>query len=268
MEGQRVDTMKNNQQSCDTHMGVNEKGMTLVELMIALTLFMIVIAGIYNTFTFQQEAYLQTESKVNMVQEARAAQFFLARDIKMAGYDPSGYAFTGFTQADVAETSFSMDIASDGNRNNVEITRFALTTEDGNTVDEGLCPDGTNCRLNREWCSADGTCGGLQPIAENVEAIELCYIIDDMRATTAPTELERARISSVIVSLLMRQSYRTNKYRDTNVYMPASGNAQLTPNIIGNRADGWGPFNDSFKRKLVVFEVKSRNIGMNPYSDF
>ena len=84
-----MDTMKNNRQPCNKHMAGNEKGMTLVELMVALMLFLIVIAAIYNTFTFQQQAYMQTESKVNMVQEARAAQFFLARDIKMAGYDPS-----------------------------------------------------------------------------------------------------------------------------------------------------------------------------------
>jgi hypothetical protein len=50
--------------------------------------------------------------------------------------------------------------------------------------------------------------------------------------------------------------------------MPASGNAALTPNIIGDRADGWGPFNDTYRRKLVVFEVKARNIGMNPYPGF
>ena len=52
--------------------------------------------------------------------------------------------------------------------------------------------------------------------------------------------------------------------------MPASGNAALTPDpdFIGDRADGWGPFNDIYRRKLVVFEVKSRNIGMNPYPGF
>lgn len=260
-------TLKRTRQH-DTHMTGNEKGMTLVELMIALTLFVIVIAGIYNTFTFQQEAYLQTDSKVNMVQEGRAAQFFLARDLKMAGYDPSTFALTGFNQADVAETSFSMDIACNGNPASVEITRFALTSDDGETVDDGLCPAGTTCRLSREWCSDDGTCGGLQPIAENVEGLELCYILDNMRATTAPTNLERARITSVMVSLLMKQSYRSNNYSNTNVYMPASGDAELTPNIIGDRADGWGPFNDIYHRKLIVFEVKSRNIGMNPYPDF
>ena len=124
----------------------------------------------------------------------------------------------------------------------MEITRFALTTDDGETVDDGLCPRGTTCRLSREWCSADGTCGGLQPIAENVEALELCYIIENTDATTTPTNDDRAEITSVIVSLLMKQSYRSNKYRNTDVYMPASGNAVLTPDIIGNRADGWGPF--------------------------
>ena len=135
-----MDTMKNNGQLYDKNMVGNEKGLTLIELMVALGMFLIVVAGIYNTFVFQQEAYLQTESKVNMVQEARAAQFFLARDLKMAGYDPSTFAETGFNQADVAEAGFSMDIACNGNPANVEITRFALTTDDGETVDDGLCP--------------------------------------------------------------------------------------------------------------------------------
>lgn len=262
-----METLKKTNQN-DKHIAADEKGLTLIELMVALSLFLIVIAGIYNTFVFQQEAYLQTESKVNMVQEARAAQFFLARDLKMAGYDPTCFALTGFNQADVAEASFSMDIAGNGNPASVEITRFALTSDDGETVDDGLCPEGTTCRLSREWCSDVGACGGLQPIAENVEALELCYIIDNMRATTAPTGEDREQITSVIVSLLMRQSYRSNNYRNTNEYMPASGNAVMTPNIIGARADGWGPFNDTFRRKLVVFEVKSRNIGMNPYPGF
>jgi prepilin-type N-terminal cleavage/methylation domain-containing protein len=262
-----VETLKKTRRD-DKRITADEKGLTLIELMVALGMFLIVVAGIYNTFVFQQEAYLQTESKVNMVQEARAAQFFLARDLKMAGYDPSCFADTGFNQAAKAETSFSMDIAGNGEPASVEITRFALTTDDGETVDDGLCPEDTTCRLSREWCSDDGTCGGLQPIAENVEALELCYIIDNMRATTTPTALDRERITSVIVSLLMRQSYRSNKYRNTDVYIPASGNAVLTPNIIGDRADGWGPFNDTYRRKLVVFEVKARNIGMNPYPGF
>ena len=66
-------------------------------------MFLIVIAGIYNTFTFQQEAYLQTESKVNMVQELTGRAVFLARDLKMAGYDPSTYSPYRLHPADVAE---------------------------------------------------------------------------------------------------------------------------------------------------------------------
>jgi hypothetical protein len=158
-----------------------------------------------------------------------------------------------------------MDINSTGDPGSVEVTRFALTAENGDIIDEGLCPTGERCRLSREWCSDDGTCGGLQPVAEDVEALELCYIVGHVRATTAPTALEREEITSVIVSLLMRQSYRTKGFRNTDVYMPASGDADLTPTLTGNRADGWGPFNDSFRRKLVIFEVKSSNIGMNPF---
>jgi type IV pilus assembly protein PilW len=244
-----------------------QSGMTLVELMIALALFTIVIAAIYQTFTYQQEAYLQTESRVNMVQEARAAQFFLARDIKMAGYDPTTFARTGFNDAERGQIRFSMDIAGNGDTADSEITRFTLTSDTG-TFNDGVCPTGTNCRLSREWCSNSANCGGLQPVAEGVEAIEFCYIIGNLRATTTPTEFERGSITSVIVSVLMRQSYRSRGYTDTTVYTPASVNEELTPLFIGDRPDAWGPFNDPFRRKLVVFEVKARNMGMNPYADF
>lgn len=260
-------TLKSYRQQDNTHMAANAKGMSLVELMVALMMFLIVVAGIYSTFTYQQEAYMQTESKINMVQEARAAQFFLARDLKMAGYDPSTYAHTGFNQADIAEADFSMDIARNGDPDNVEITRFALTDEDGDILEEGLCPSGERCRLSREWCSDEDNCGGMQPIAENVEAFELCYILTNMDATTAPNDLEQGQISSVMVSLLMKQSYRSNNYRNTNTYFPASGDAEFTPDFIGDRSEGWGPFDDNWRRKLVIFEVKVRNIGMNPYPD-
>lgn len=245
----------------------SQSGLTLVELMVALMLFVIVITAIYQTFNFQQEAYMQTESKVNMVQEARAAQFFLARDIKMAGYDPTTFARTGFDQADAGALSFSMDIAGDGNPAAVEISRFVLTSNTG-TYEDGLCPTNMDCRLSREWCANAADCGGMQPLAEGVEAIEFCYIIGNLRATTAPTEFERGRITSVIVSLLMRQSYLSRGYENTNVYIPASANEELTPIFIGDRPDAWGPFDDPYRRKLVIFEVKARNMSMNPYMDF
>jgi type IV pilus assembly protein PilW len=269
MEGRQLDNTLNNTRHNDKRRAANEKGFTLVELMIALVLFLIVIAGIYSTFNFQQAAYMQTESHVNMVQEARAAQFFLSRDIKVAGYDPNQHlARTGFIEAKVAEVGFSVDLAGIGDPNSVEITNFALTTESGTIVDDGICPDGTTCRLSREWGSNAANLGGLQPVAEDVAAIELCYIIGNTRATTTPTNLERDMITAVIVSLLMKQPYRSNKYRNTNVYMPASGNELLTPNFRGDRSEGWGPFNDGSHRKLLVFEVQARNMTMDPYLDF
>jgi len=245
----------------------SQSGLTLVELMVALMLFVIVITAIYQTFNYQQEAYMQTESKVNMVQEARAAQFFLARDIKMAGYDPTTFARAGFDQTDAGALSFSMDVAGNGNPNGVEVSTFALTSGD-ETHEDGLCPDGIDCSLSREWCDEAGDCGGMQPVADNVEAIEFCYIIGNLRATVAPTAFEREKITSVIVSLLMKQAYRSRGLENNEIYMPASADEELTPIFIGDRPDAWGPFNDPYRRKLVIFEVKSRNLGMNPYMDF
>jgi len=62
------------------------KGLTLIELMVALVLSSILIGAIYQTFRSQQKAYVVQDQVVDMQQNARAAISQMMREIRMAGF--------------------------------------------------------------------------------------------------------------------------------------------------------------------------------------
>lgn len=65
----------------------NQKGITLIELMVALIISGITIAGIYNLFTMQSRAYTVQDQVVEVQQGIRSAMEILLRDLRMAGFD-------------------------------------------------------------------------------------------------------------------------------------------------------------------------------------
>jgi prepilin-type N-terminal cleavage/methylation domain-containing protein len=77
------------------------KGVTLIELMVALVLTAVLIAGLYQTFNNQQKTYTVQEQVVDMQQNARLAISKLMRDIRMVGFGnvrPAVLAAMGHTE--------------------------------------------------------------------------------------------------------------------------------------------------------------------------
>ena len=73
-----------------------ENGFTLTELLVAMVIAGVVMAAVYSAYVSQQKAYKITEEVSAIQQNLRAAMFFLERDIRMAGYDPTGTDLFGF----------------------------------------------------------------------------------------------------------------------------------------------------------------------------
>jgi type IV pilus assembly protein PilW len=63
-----------------------DSGFTLVELLVAIPLGLVLIAGIYATFKAQQDSYLAQDQIGAMQQNLRGAMFVITRDLQMAGY--------------------------------------------------------------------------------------------------------------------------------------------------------------------------------------
>lgn len=74
---------------------MNRKGITLIELMVALVIVSTLIAGIYRTFASQQRAYTVQEQVADMQQNVRLAIHRMTRELRMAGYGRMDATFFG-----------------------------------------------------------------------------------------------------------------------------------------------------------------------------
>ena len=65
---------------------LRQKGFTMVELLLALSISSILIAAAYRTFTSQHKVYEVQSDVMEMQQGVRVAMDILTRDIRMAGF--------------------------------------------------------------------------------------------------------------------------------------------------------------------------------------
>src|SRR5258705_10360783 len=66
----------------------DQSGFTLVELMVAMSIFLLILVGIFQVFDPSSRAYSTTERKLDVQQNARVAMDVMSRQIRMAGYFP------------------------------------------------------------------------------------------------------------------------------------------------------------------------------------
>jgi prepilin-type N-terminal cleavage/methylation domain-containing protein len=64
----------------------SKEGVTLIELLIAMLISAILVAGIYRTFIHQQKTYATQEQVADMQQNVRVAINRMMREIRMAGF--------------------------------------------------------------------------------------------------------------------------------------------------------------------------------------
>lgn len=64
-----------------------ENGFTVIELLVALVIFAMVIAGVYRLFVAQSRAYTVQDRVVETQQTIRSAMEVLLKDLRMTGYD-------------------------------------------------------------------------------------------------------------------------------------------------------------------------------------
>lgn len=213
----------------------NMNGFTLIELMVAMVVGSIVMAGIISTHQNQLQSHLTQQSVVDMHQNARAAMHVMKNEIQMAGYDVTKTADATVLTATATDFRFQIDANQDGDCDDAnEDIRYALT--------------GGN--LGRET----GGGGGLQPVAENIDALNFIYYDDTMTAfvPTPGNETELASVRLVQVTIVSRADDPVMSFRhnSTNTYT----------NPIGNTI--FGPVNDTSRRALLSTSVYCRNMGM------
>ncbi|RZB38436.1 MAG: hypothetical protein SRB2_00184 [Desulfobacteraceae bacterium Eth-SRB2] len=224
---------------------VSNQGFTLVELLVGMAVSLLAMGAIYSTFLSQHKSYLVQAEVSAMQQNLRAAMFYMQREIKMAGCDPTGNAGAAIMIANVAELQFTIDENGNGyltdpgppsaNDPNEQI-RYALT----NDVNRDGIADGSPCNLGRETWG-----GGLQPVAENIDALNFVYL----DANGSPT-ITLANIRSVEITIVARTGRALLPSIDNNTYLNQQGTQIL------------GPPNDNLSRRCLTTVIKCRNLGI------
>ena len=237
-------------------------GFTLVELMIALAITGVIVAATYTAYISQQRTYGVQDQVAEMQQNLRAAMTIIADELRMAGYDggagtkdSSCNLYTGSTlpaiqpgvlSLNAQQLDFSMDLNKDGDcADTGENLTYAIYTT-GN---------GVKALGRRDNTTASPA---MQAVAMPFDAIEFIYKDQNGAIVT-----QVANIRNIQISLLARATNFDLKFTNTLTYCPGSNPVDPTTGQCTNPAATiWGPYNDHYRRRLLIAEINSRNIGL------
>ena len=160
----------------------DNQGFSLVELVVAMALTLVVMAGVYKVYVTQQDSYILQEQVAEMQQNGRIAKYVLMRDVRMVGYNPTGKLNAGdFVTSFVARLPDDDLDDSDPDRTSTDSNSIAFTLDDnGNGVldadlDEQIAYRVTGENLQR----FDVGNNAWLTVVENIEALAFAYAFDD-----------------------------------------------------------------------------------------
>lgn len=229
---------------------LKDKGFTLVEIMVSMAISSLVIAGIYGVYTIQQRSYTVQEQVSEMQQRIRSALDFMTRNIRMAGYDPSGVCSSNFIIAD--EDTLIFDVCE---RRTGAQEEFRITLQYDPDPDPPT--DKKTGQLNVTRDDKNTASASPMPLAEGVDAFLFSY--RDEKGKPLPPSPPVQDIKIVEVSMLVRSSYPDPRYTDTITYLPASGNAAdwILASGFTNPPSG---DDKNFHRRLLTTSIALRNM--------
>lgn len=177
----------------------DQDGFSLIELIIVMTISLFIATTVWDVFVSHYKRYQVETAILDAQQNASSGIDMMIREIRMAGYDPTGSAFNG------------NKLLSDGTRPNrvIEATekriRFlADLNGDGNFSDE----DDENEDITYELRNGETTLRrksrrGGQPLAENIESLHITYLDKYGRMIPAPV-LDTSRIRGIEIYIRSR----------------------------------------------------------------
>lgn len=178
---------------------LNQDGVTLTELMVALVMGLATVAAVYSIHLVQVKQRIVQEDVMAMQQNARAAMDLMTRELRMAGYDPMGVNRDGGNSNDfpgVAYHPAELHIASDLNGNGL------LTDSNESIV---FLHDAATKILKRKVGN-----GGRQPVADHIQSLAIKYFDDRAVLTTDSQHVRMIELTLTAQTEHPDPSYSTN----------------------------------------------------------
>ncbi|MEK6196346.1 MAG: prepilin-type N-terminal cleavage/methylation domain-containing protein [Deltaproteobacteria bacterium] len=249
---------------------MNNKAFTLIEMMVAMAIFSIIMAGIIAAFHEQMKLHSKQQKVSEMQQDARTAMYVMSKELKMAGFDPTGTADTGIkpvaNRHDIVTLSKDvtggesdgMDNDGDGKNDNSHEKAFGDgKTDDSNEVITYALKNGNITRASGK--------GSPQTLAANIDVLDLEYFglnpLDPLCKGHCHLDLAWAAanpdaIRIVQVSIISQSGPETasNRFydRDDSIYCNQLGKIILNKQIKPDRV----------RRLMLSTEIRLRNQGL------
>jgi type IV pilus assembly protein PilW len=270
---------------------MNRKGITLIELLVALVVSGVLVGGVYRTFVSQQHTYTVQDQVVDMQQNVRLAINRMTREIRMAGFGTTDGTVFGGGGMTVGSDTFNNVVNPGGGGTSVTVVgAYQLKT----TL-TAIATTGDNSIFVNDASSFDT--GARKYISINgLESHRIVVIVgNEIRFPSNP--LTNGHLAGEPVYLVQAITYSIGPFegkscllRDDHLgdgpqpvaenienlqfaYFDANGNPTANPpdirmiqvNIVA-RSDKTDPelakVGDGFRRRTLTSNIKARNLGL------
>ena len=250
-----------------------ERGVTLVELMISLSMFAVIISAMYNMFNFQQKSYSVQDNVAVMQQNVRVGLGYMVKEIRMAGYIPDGIPPNKLSPSN--DSLPSSPFTTNGVSESVEeATASAITLQadiDGDNITEAVryTLDAGNNTLTREvWKWNAGATSwdastGPEIVAEDIENVVFTYALLASAQGLANGVDDDGDGSVDEQGELMTWDFSTNGALNTNTlreYIRQVG-ATITARSASTDVNYTHPVQgDHYRRRILTSDIGLRNM--------
>jgi type IV pilus assembly protein PilW len=217
----------------------NQNGFSLIELLVSIAVGSIVLTLVTGFLYSQQRISVTQNAVVDMQQEIRSAVTLMTREIRMAGYDPTGNAGAEILQADHNIFIFTTDNNGDGDlMDDEDVTKWQPNERIRYAINN-----------NGDLGRATGM-NNLHVIATNVEALNFVYLNENGNVTTSIEDIRAVQIAVVVRSGKTMPALFL-KGTDNTVYTNLQGDGIPITNVA-----------DGFRRIILYSTAMLRNMGL------
>jgi type IV pilus assembly protein PilW len=233
-----------------------QQGFTLTELLVAMAMVGIVMAAVYSTYKSQQDTYVAQEQVAEMQQNLRASLYQMARDLRMAGFNPQRSPNVGGFVSQLPDDGVG-DTTTDATNIAFTVDQNANGAIDLNDNDEQIAYRLDNATLQKFRVSDDTWI----TVADDIDALDFVYLDPSGTDITAgviatPTSLYAATnlpyiesIRSIEVSVVARTGNVDQSFPGTPAFNNQQGNQILAAQ------------SDNRRRRLLSTTILCRNMG-------
>ena len=239
-------------------------GFTLVEILVALALAGLVSAAVYNVYISQNKSYVVQDRVAEMQQNLRAAMYMMKREIRMAGYDPSGADNVGFVtglgDADpdknddaIKATTTDDEYTADPRARAIDRVAFTIDDDGDGTIEDNNEERVAYRLLGDELQRLSAGANSWHTLGQDIDALDFVYL-----GAGGPTDVldlsvdDPASIRSVQITLVARADFRDQDYTNNTVYVN-----QQDDTILDMSASP-----DNFRRRRLTTQLRCRNLGL------